>query len=124
MARSELERRAEQTRAQIEDLRSRLAEILHRYNVSLGASAELLTAAQTRTRRAVQQARRRVQEVGEELAEAGLPWWVPVAAITAIGLGFVVAYLLGLFGLRPGRLASQPFAENRAGYVPTQETAG
>lgn len=87
MAKSEFERKADQIRSQIEDLRDSLDDILHSYDRLTQSSAELFT----KTQKQVKGAARHAQEnVGEELGRMGIPWWVPVAAIAVVGIGLAV----------------------------------
>ena len=118
MAKSDLQRRAEQIRDEMEDLRSSIDDVLGNYNKLMSASSEWWATAQGQMTRAARKARGNVAEVSEELAEAGIPWWVPVAAIAAVGLGFVVANMLGIFGMRPAEESREQFTPNVAGQQP------
>ena len=69
MAKSDLERKAEQIREQIEDLRVNLDDVLRNYNKLVAAGADWFTSAQGQVSRAARQAKGNVAEVGEELAE-------------------------------------------------------
>jgi len=104
VAKSDFEKRAEQIRDQLEDLRE-----------SIG---DWLTTAQTQMTRTTRHARRGLRETGEEIAEAGVPWWVPVAVVGAIGMAIAVAKMMGMFGMREGEEARERFAQNVAGGTP------
>ncbi len=100
MAKTDFEKRAEQIRAQIEDLRE-----------SIG---DWLATAQHQMARSTRQARRGLRETGEEISEAGIPWWVPVAVIGVIGIAIALANMMGTFGMREGAIAHEHHATHVA----------
>ena len=107
MAKSDFERKTEQLLSQMEDLRSNLED--------------WIGIAQIQMSRATRKARRGLREAGEEFAEAGIPWWVPVAAIAVIGIGIAVA---NMFGMRVGEEEREEFAQRMAGQPPTAGMPG
>ncbi len=118
MARSDLERRAEQIRDQIEDLRANLDDVLHNYNKLVAAGTDWFASAQGQVSRAARQAKGNVEEVSEELSEAGIPWWAPVAVVAVIGGFIAVANMLGIFGTHRNEPQRETFTPNVAGQTP------
>lgn len=104
MAKSDFEKRAEQIRDQLDELRENIGD--------------WLSTAQTQMTRTTRHARRGLRETGEEMAEAGVPWWLPVAVIGAIGIAIAVANKMGIFGMREGEETREHFAHNVAGGTP------
>jgi hypothetical protein len=104
VAKTDFEKRAEQIRSQIEDLRE-----------SIG---DWLATAQAQMARSTRQARRGLRETGEEISEAGIPWWVPVAVVGVIGIAIALANMMGMFGMREGGVAREHLAGNVAGGTP------
>lgn len=119
MAKSDFERKAEQLRSQIEDLRSNLDDVLKNYNKFLASGAEWFTQAQKPVAQAAQKARENVEQAGEGLTEAGIPWWVPVAVVGAIGIGAWIynTLMTGAQGT-PAAPPPQPFTNYQAGSQP------
>lgn len=124
MARSDLERRTEQIRDQIEDLRANLDDVLRNYNKLVAVGADWFASAQGQVSRAARQAKGNVEEVSEELAAAGVPWWVPVAVVAAIGGAIALANMLGFFGRRESEMHREAYAPNVAGQTPPFDMAG
>ena len=124
MARSDLERRTEQIREQIEDLRANLDDVLRNYNKLVAVGADWFASAQGQVSRAARQAKGNVEEVGEELAEAGVQWWVPVAVVAAIGGAIALAKMLGLFGTRESEMHRETYTPKVAGQSPPFDMAG
>lgn len=118
MAKSDLERKAEQIRGQIEDLRANLDDVLHNYNKLVSSGTDWFSSAQAQVSRAARQAKGNVAEVGEGLTKAGIPWWAPVAAIAAIGAVIALANMTGLFGGNPGERNREEYIQNMAGQTP------
>lgn len=119
MAKSDLERKTEQIRDQIEDVRANLDDVLRNYNKLIAAGTDWFASAQGQVSRAARQARGNVEEVGEGLAEAGVPWWIPVAVVAAIGGAIALANMLGFFGTREVGMNREGYAPNMAGQTPT-----
>ncbi len=106
MAKSDFERKAEQFRNQIEDLRSNLDDALKSYNKLMSSSADWLTMAQRPIASTMQQAKNEVENVG------GIPWWIPVAVVGVIGIGY---WLYNTFFAPVSEQMQQPFANYQAG---------
>ncbi|HLH73052.1 MAG TPA: hypothetical protein VKX96_07190 [Chloroflexota bacterium] len=90
MAKTDFERRANQIRAQIEDLRDSLDDILGNYNGLMASITDFLEQARKQMRGVAQQAQQNASEVSEGLAKMGFSWWLPVAIIAAVGIGIAV----------------------------------
>ena len=117
VAKSDFERRADQFRSQIEDLRERLDDLMHSYNRLVATGTSAVGEATKQVRGAAHQAQEDVSEVGEELARMGIPWWLPVAILGAVGIGVAV-----FNSMRPPaeEVFQQPAATpNVAGQTPT-----
>jgi len=115
---SDFERKAEQLRSQIEDVRSNLDDLLKNYNKFLAGGADWIAQAQRPVAQAARQARENVESAGGELAEAGIPWWVPVAVVGAIGIG--IWLINTVMSGRPGAPIAppRPFPNYPAGSQP------
>ena len=90
MARSEFERRADQLRTQMETLRESADELVKGYNRFLTAAGDFVNQAQRPMMDFARQARGNVERVREETTSPGpgFAWWMPVAALCAIGCGY------------------------------------
>jgi len=109
VAKTDLERRMERIRDQFENLRADFED--------------WLADTQTQMTRTSRKARRNVRAAGEELAEAGIPWWVPVAVIAVIGIGIAVANMLGA-GMRGMEEGREEFTHQMAGQTPSFRPPG
>ncbi|HLG50627.1 MAG TPA: hypothetical protein VKY56_03205 [Chloroflexota bacterium] len=96
MADSEIERRAEQIRAQIDDLRASLETAL-RDSQRLAASAtDWLGAIRGQVRTVAMGVSETVEGKRHAVGRIGLTWWMPIAAIVILG-----AAVLAVRWLRP-----------------------
>jgi len=118
VARSDLERKAEQVHDQIEDLRANLDDVLRNYNKLMASAADWVASTQGQVSRAARQAKGSMEEAGEELAHAGIPWWVPVAVVGAVGIAIAIANLLGVFAPNEAEHAHEDYTHNLAGPTP------
>ncbi|HVB97070.1 MAG TPA: hypothetical protein VNG11_05015 [Chloroflexota bacterium] len=117
MAKSDFERRADQIRSQIFDLRKSLDELIHSYNQPMATGTSAFGEAGKQVQGAARQAQQNVSSVSEGLAQMGIPWWLPVAVIGAVGIGVAVYN-----SMRPSAEAThqRPAAvQNVAGQTPT-----
>jgi len=117
VAKSEFERRADQIRSQIEDLRQSLDELIHHYSGPTAIGTSAFDVAGKQVQGVARQAQENVSDVSEGLAKMGIPWWLPVAILGAVGIGVAVYN-----SMRPsaGETHQQPAAtQNVAGQTPT-----
>lgn len=88
MAKSDFQRKADQVRSQIENLRENMDDVLSSYNRLIGAGADMVSQAQGPMRSMARSVRGSVEDVTDSLpTPSGFSWWIPVAVVGAIGLG-------------------------------------
>lgn len=88
MAKTELERKADQLRSQIETLRQSMDDVLSSYNRLIGVGADAVSQAQRPVTSMAQQVRSNVADVADSMPTVGgFSWWIPLAFVGAIGAG-------------------------------------
>lgn len=88
VARTDLERKADQLRSQIETLRQSMDDVLSSYNRLIGVGADAVAQAQRPVTSMAQQVRSNVADVADSVPTVGgFSWWIPVALVGAIGAG-------------------------------------
>ena len=116
MSKSSLEKKSNELRAQMDDVRNTLDDLVKRQNRLLSTGADWLTEAQGSVADMAKHARESVEGVTEGSSEGGFPWWAPVALLGVIGIA-VFLYNTMMSGSKDSN--SGPYPNYQPGYSPS-----
>jgi hypothetical protein len=86
MAKSAFEKKSNEFKAQLQDVRNNLDDLMKSYNRLLSTGSEWLAVAPQPVARIAKQARENVDEATGGMIQGPMAWWTPLAVLGGIGV--------------------------------------